>query len=148
MVAAVIGFGLAVSVLAIWNARRTRPVEPPVASEPVQEGEQAPAAVKPGEPLIPAPPAEEPSKEPELPTMALPPEAAPAPPARAGEGAPAAPIGVGAGAARTPPMGGPASGPAGGPAGAAPPPAGPPSPPPRATNPVTGRPPTASFPVD
>jgi Meckel syndrome type 1 protein len=146
MVAAVIGFGLAVSVLAVWNARRTRPVEPPVASEPVHEGEQAPAAVKPGEPLIPAPPPEEPGKEPELPTMALPAEAPPAP-ARAGEGAPVAPVGVGAGAAR-PPLGAPASAPAAGPPAATPPAAGRPSPPPRANNPVTGRPPTASFPVE
>jgi hypothetical protein len=139
-VAGVIGFGLAVSGWAIfWNAGRTREPEPPLVSEP-----SLPAAPEPGrpasEPLIPAPPsgAEAPSGEPDLPTMAMP-EGAPEP-ARP-------PAGVGVASPAGPPPGfgpGPMSG---HPPASAPGSTGP-SAPSRPTNPVTGRPPTAAFPIE
>jgi hypothetical protein len=133
-VAGVIGFALAVSVFAIWRNQRTGEIEAPVTTEiPAPEERTPPAG--PGEPTIPAPPAAEaPASEPDLPTMAMPEAAPPAPgPAPAGASTPAS---------------GPASGPR--PAGAAgpPPPAEASPPPPRANNPVTGRPPTASFPLE
>jgi DNA-binding response OmpR family regulator len=138
VVAAVIGFGLAVSGFGIiWNARRSQAPEPQAGTEPAQAPAEARPMTGSPEPLIPAPPAEPPSAEPDLPTMALP-EAAPEP----GKAAPpAAPVGGPGPGSPGPAFG---AGPSG-PPPAAPPPA---STPVRPNNPVTGRPPTASFPIE
>jgi hypothetical protein len=145
VVAGVIGFGLAVAGFGIyWSMRRSHSAEPPVASEPAAQapGEARHTTGSP-EPLIPAPPTEA-ATEPDLPAMALPEGTTEPSRAPAAAGTPPAP---GAGPAS------PAAGPAptlgahpGGPATA--PGQSPPSGPARPNNPVTGRPPTASFPIE